>query len=55
MRQAEVSILAQGLNTLRSHTLEAFGHYQRAAALTVPLEQEFNPPLWELGHIAWFQ
>ncbi|MDP4908589.1 MAG: SUMF1/EgtB/PvdO family nonheme iron enzyme [Burkholderiaceae bacterium] len=55
MRQAEVNILAQGLKTLRSHTLEAYAHYQRAAALTVPLEQEFNPPLWELGHLAWFQ
>lgn len=55
MRQAEVNILTQGLKTLRSQTLEAFAHYCRAEALTVPLKAEFNPPLWELGHLAWFQ
>ena len=55
MRQAEVNILTQGLKTLRSQTLEAFAHYQRAGALNVPLGDEFNPPLWELGHLAWFQ
>ncbi len=55
MRQAEVHILARGLKTLRAHTLEAFACYQRASVLTVPLEDEFNPPLWELGHLAWFQ
>jgi ergothioneine biosynthesis protein EgtB len=55
MRQAEVHILTQGLKTLRTQTLEAFAHYQRAEALTVPIEEEFNPPLWELGHLAWFQ
>ena len=55
MRQAEVNMLAQGLKTLRIHTLDAFAHYQRAQALIVPMEDEFNPPLWELGHLAWFQ
>lgn len=55
MRQAEVNILAQGLKSLRTQTLGAFAHYQRAEALTVPLKDEFNPPLWELGHLAWFQ
>ena len=55
MRQAEVNILAQGLKSLRTHTLGAFAHYQRAEALMVPLQDEFNPPLWELGHLAWFQ
>lgn len=55
MRQAKVNILTQGLKTLRIHTLEAFAHFERAGALNVPLEDEFNPPLWELGHLAWFQ
>jgi len=55
MRQAEVNMLAQGLKTLRTHTLDAFARYQRAGALIVPLEDDFNPPLWELGHLAWFQ
>lgn len=55
MRQAEVNTLLQGLKTLRTQTLGAFAQYQRAGALTVPLEENFNPPLWELGHLAWFQ
>lgn len=55
MRQAEVNILNQGLKTLRAQTLEAFACYQRAGKLHVPLKEAFNPPLWELGHLAWFQ
>lgn len=55
MRQAKVSILTQGLQTIRQHTLAAFGHYLAAGALDVPYEDAFNPPLWELGHLAWFQ
>ncbi len=55
MRQAEVNILAQGLKSLRAHTLGAFACYQQAGRLNVPLEDTFNPPLWELGHLAWFQ
>jgi len=55
MRQSDVNILAQGLKALRTQTLEAFAQYQRADALNVPREDEFNPPLWELGHLAWFQ
>ena len=55
MRLAEVNLLTQGLKTLRSQTLASFAHFQRAGALNVPLEDEFNPPLWELGHLAWFQ
>lgn len=55
MRQSDVNILAQGLKALRTQTLGAFAQYQRADALDVPLEDEFNPPLWELGHLAWFQ
>lgn len=55
MRQAKVNTLAQGLITLRRDTLLAFEHYRLSHALVVPLEEEFNPPLWELGHLAWFQ
>jgi ergothioneine biosynthesis protein EgtB len=55
MRQAEVNILTQGLKTLRAQTLEAFAYYQQAGRLNVPIQEAFNPPLWELGHIAWFQ
>jgi gamma-glutamyl hercynylcysteine S-oxide synthase len=55
MRQAKVSILSKGLSDLREDTLAAFGHYLNAYALIVPQQDEFNPPLWELGHLAWFQ
>lgn len=55
MRQAKVNTLAQGLKALRTQTLAAFSQYERAGALRVPREDEFNPPLWELGHLAWFQ
>lgn len=55
MRQAEVNILTRGLKTLRAQTLQAFTCYQRAGRLHVPIAEAFNPPLWELGHLAWFQ
>lgn len=55
MRQAKVSILAQRLSEMRAHTLEAFECFVEAEALVVPISDELNPPLWELGHLAWFQ
>jgi gamma-glutamyl hercynylcysteine S-oxide synthase len=47
--------LAQALTQVREHTLHIFDAMQQADLLTVPQRDEFNPPLWELGHIAWFQ
>ena len=55
MRQAKAKELTAALQELRTHTLSAFREYERANRLRIPYQPEFNPPLWELGHIAWFQ
>jgi ergothioneine biosynthesis protein EgtB len=50
--------LAQALADSRSRTLALFGAWETAlqpAGLAVPYAPELNPPLWELGHIGWFQ
>jgi iron(II)-dependent oxidoreductase len=48
--------LAQALQASRRDTLATFAAYERALpGLRVPLRPEFNPPLWELGHVGWFQ
>ena len=55
MRQAKAKELTAALQELRTHTLGAFRAYERANLLHIPYQAELNPPLWELGHIAWFQ
>ena len=55
MRQAKAKELTAALQELRTHTLGAFRAYERANRLQIPYQPELNPPLWELGHIAWFQ
>ncbi|PHY07580.1 MAG: hypothetical protein CK528_02910 [Alcaligenaceae bacterium] len=55
MRQASIQTLTVALQQLREHTLSAFACYQRADKLLIPLAAGLNPPLWELGHVAWFQ
>ena len=40
----------------RGDTLSMFARFEQALpGLQVPLHPELNPPLWELGHIGWFQ
>jgi ergothioneine biosynthesis protein EgtB len=58
IRSADRSILVPALLECRSNTLRAFTEYERALAsrqLAVPYAVELNPPLWEVGHVAWFQ
>lgn len=55
MRQAKAKEFTAALQDLRTHTLSAFRAYERANLLHIPYQPELNPPLWELGHIAWFQ
>jgi len=55
MRQAKAKELTAALQELRMHTLSAFRAYEHANRLHIPFQPELNPPLWELGHIAWFQ
>lgn len=56
-RTARASELAALLQDSRARTLALAKAYATALGphLTVPYSTEINPPLWELGHIAWFQ
>jgi len=48
--------LARELQASRRDTLATFDAYARALRdLAVPYRAELNPPLWELGHVGWFQ
>jgi len=58
IRMADPALLGRALCASRARTLQLFASYERvlgAASLTVPYSGEVNPPLWELGHVAWFQ
>jgi iron(II)-dependent oxidoreductase len=46
--------LASALRDARERTLSTYSHLT-PAQLSVPCLAIVNPPLWELGHIAWFQ
>lgn len=55
-RQGGALALAQALLASRCDTLATFAAYEAALpGLRVPPRRELNPPLWELGHIGWFQ
>jgi gamma-glutamyl hercynylcysteine S-oxide synthase len=54
-RRANAAQIALGLQDLRTKTLSVFDAYVAADRLTLPYADELNPPLWELGHLAWFQ
>lgn len=57
-RRADRAALAGALADTRAHTLRHFETFQRAlgeANPRVPCRSGLNPPLWELGHIGWFQ
>jgi len=52
------ALLAQALTDSRERTLALFAAYEaalQAVDMAVPYEVALNPPLWELGHIGWFQ
>ena len=55
-RQGSAADLADALQQSRQDTLSTFAAFERALPdLRVPQRPELNPPLWELGHIGWFQ
>jgi ergothioneine biosynthesis protein EgtB len=55
-RQGDARWLARALVASRADTLATFGLYERGLdGLRVPARATLNPPLWELGHIGWFQ
>jgi iron(II)-dependent oxidoreductase len=58
MRRAGRDLLSLALMDARNHTLHLLSQYEQALGLVnfvVPRSAELNPPLWELGHIGWFQ
>jgi iron(II)-dependent oxidoreductase len=58
IRHAGRDALAAALQASRSDTLATFAAYEDGLAdprLRVPCTPELNLPLWELGHIGWFQ
>ncbi len=58
MRSADKELLALALMDARNHTLHLFAQHQsalEAVDFVVPQLATVNPPLWELGHIGWFQ
>ncbi len=61
-RNADCRQLAAHLTQARQITLDTFSLYEQvlnnsgcAQPFLVPKAPELNPPLWELGHVAWFQ
>lgn len=56
IRQSGRDALAEALQASRRDTLRTFERYAAGlATLSVPMQATLNPPLWELGHIGWFQ
>src|SRR5690242_5074595 len=58
IRRPDRDRLCAALVDSRSRTLRTFGGYERALSgtgLQIPYSTEVNPPLWELGHVGWFQ
>ena len=56
-RNASPSQLAAALQDARNYTLALFDRFQSSGldnVARVPYLPIINPPLWELGHIAWF-
>lgn len=56
-RTATPQELASALHEAREHTLTMFSCYADAGfgqARNIPVLPVLNPPLWELGHVAWF-
>ena len=58
LRRAGKELLSLALMDARNHTLRWLSVYEAALAATgwqVPMQPGLNPPLWEAGHIGWFQ
>ena len=58
LRRATPDELSLALMDARNHTLRSIAACEAALggpALKVPRLPEIDPPLWTLGHIAWFQ
>lgn len=55
-RTMDATALSRALQASRADTLATFAAVERSArGLAVPYRASINPPLWELGHLGWFQ
>jgi gamma-glutamyl hercynylcysteine S-oxide synthase len=56
-RQGGPAVLRAALDAARERTLQLSLAYEAALgpALAVPQRAALNPPLWELGHVGWFE
>lgn len=55
-RQMDATALAHALRHSRQRTLALADAWAQALpGLHIPYSPELNPPLWELGHVGWFQ
>lgn len=55
-RRLSGAALASALRDSRAQTLRSADTYAAALpGLAVPARDDLNPPLWEIGHVAWFQ
>ena len=57
IRDASANELAWALGDARAHSLRLFTAFRAALGerLEVPYGEILNPPLWELGHLGWFE
>jgi iron(II)-dependent oxidoreductase len=58
IRRPDRERLIAALGDTRASTLRTFADYERALGangMQIPYSPEVNPPLWELGHVGWFQ
>ena len=58
MRRAGKEVLSLALMDTRNQSLRWIAACEAAlggAAMRVPKHDEINPPLWEIGHVGWFQ
>lgn len=57
MRRADAALLEAALGALRERTLTQFAAVRGVLGedLTIDYAEVVNPPLWELGHLAWFE
>lgn len=58
VRHGDAATIADALADTRARLrrqFDAYCHALGARGLAVPQTPELNPPLWELGHIGWFE
>jgi ergothioneine biosynthesis protein EgtB len=57
LREGGKAELAAALKAIRARTLALLDAYVDALGptLAIPYSTQLNPPLWEVGHVGWFQ